>query len=48
MVYIIKTGEFEISKKFKKEEQKQYDMSKMLGPKKFQGNLENAEDLGGV
>jgi hypothetical protein len=34
MVYIIKGGEFEVSKKFKKEESKEIDASKLLAPKK--------------
>ena len=33
MVYIIKSGEFEINKKFKKEEIREVDMSRLLGPK---------------
>ena len=33
MVYIIKTGEFEVNKKFKREEVKEIDMSRLLGPK---------------
>jgi hypothetical protein len=34
MVYIIKTGEFEVNKKFKKEEIKEVDVSKLLFPNK--------------
>jgi hypothetical protein len=32
MVYIIKSGEFEVTKKFKKEVSKEIDMSKLIGP----------------
>jgi CRP-like cAMP-binding protein len=34
MVYIIRNGEFEVNKKFKKEEVKSFDMSKLIGIQK--------------
>lgn len=33
MVYIIQNGEFEVTKKFKKEETKEVDIGKLLGNK---------------
>lgn len=35
MVYIIKNGEFEVNKKFKKEDIKEIDAVKLLHPKKI-------------
>ena len=33
MIYIIKSGEFEIQKKFKKPRDSNFDVSRLIGPK---------------
>lgn len=43
MVYIIRNGEFEVNKKFKKEEVKSFDMSKLIGIQKTKESKSQSE-----
>jgi hypothetical protein len=43
MVYIIRHGEFEVNKKFKKEEVKSFDVSKLIGTQKSKDEKSKSE-----